>query len=348
MMQDHIPRLSKVLAALDILSPTSFDLGGEVFETQNQPPIPLGPDGDQPQHPLVGLLGDTLYTQAYTQRFEGKRHTPLILQETNGDLVEILSEANNSRERWAPGWRIGEVMPSGQVVAHKDGATRTLWAGEFVTQDGPGISPRPGTTITIYTPRESSTAQPGFYFAFGEEANEPNDSSEAVRFYWNVGVSGASHLVAAITRTLNRFWTPFRLKCCSRREFFSRIDAAVLYVSRRHYRITAEALVPVYDELRPYLASETPLFARPLAPGLAFAEEPGTGESFGSFCCRIVAEGIWSAYMQGEQGVEARLGAIEAQFARYFLDFARPYLRPGSVDTYEFPTYGSADDHDQV
>ncbi|MBV9788848.1 MAG: hypothetical protein JOZ51_11775, partial [Chloroflexi bacterium] len=95
----------------------------------------------------------------------------------------------------------------------------------------------------------------------------------------------------------------------------------------------------VYRQVQPRLQPHTPLFTRQLAPGLAFAEEPGTGESFGMFCCRLVAEGIWHAYLQGTQSISSRLEEIKRRFASHEISLERPYLRSASVDTYEFPTY---------
>jgi hypothetical protein len=254
-------------------------------------------------------------------------------------MTEMLSQANSSHERWDRGWQVVQVAPSGQVLVHKHGATRTFWPGEFITQDGPGVPPRPGATVTVYSPHESRTTQPGFYFAFGQTVGDPQDIYDNVRFYWSIDAGAAADLVHGTTRLLNRFQIPFRFKCCNHRTLFYRLDSAVLYVSKRHYRLTAEVLVDLYRELRPHLRSGPLLFTRSLAPGLAFAEDPGTGESFGQFCCRVVAEGIWNAYLSGAQSVQARLDAIQKQFESYNLDFSRAYLRAGAVDQYEFPSY---------
>lgn len=324
---------------MKMLSPTAFTFAGQTFNVQAAPPAAMGQPQGQPLNPLISQLHQVLYTYTYQQRFEGMLRPPTATQSPGEDLTTLLSEANASRERWIAGWRIVQVTPSGQISVQKKGAVRSAWPGEFITHDGPGAPLRVGAMVTLFMPRESRTMQPGFYFAFGEVATESYELADAVRFYWNLQDVGAAELVRILTKSLNRFQIPFRFKCCSHRNLFNRLDSAVLYVNKRHYHVTAEVLTDVYLEVRKWLETDTPLFTRQLAPGLAFAEEPGTGESFGGFCCRIVAEGLWNASVQGLSTVRQQLDAIKDQFAKYGVNFDHPYLRPGSVDNYDFPAF---------
>lgn len=339
MDQNHLDQLQQALSSLNILSPTMFSFAGQTFNGQSDHAL-SDQAPTQAQNPTVSRLAQVFYSLVYAQRFKDPVQLPPATPEpVADDLIELLSQANTSRERWDANWVISQTPLSGQVLATKHGIVRTLWPGEFITHDGPGTPPRIGSAITIFSARESRTVQPGFYFAFGETSAEYFDPYETIRFYWNVREAGAADLVGAITRRLNRFLTPFRFKICNRRILFSRLDSAVLYVSKRHYRIVAESLVDVYRSLHSHLETDTPIFTRPLAPGLAFAEDPGNGESFGMFCCRLVAESIWSIYLQGKQDPAERLDAIQSQFQDAGIDFAQPYLRPGSSDIYEFPIY---------
>jgi hypothetical protein len=339
MDQNHFDLLRRALSALNILSPTTFSFAGQMFNGQVYHTL-SDQTVTEAQNPTISRLAGVFYSFVYTQRFKDPVQLPSTSQEpVADDLIEMLSRANASRERWDANWQISQALPSGQVIAIKHGVMHILWPGEFITHDGPGIPPRIGSMITVFSARESRTVQPGFYFVFGETQGEQFDPYDTVRFYWNVRDSGAAELVQAITRRLNRFLMPFRFKICSRRVLFSRLDSAVLYVSKRHYRVTAEALVDVYRGLLPYLETDAPIFTRPLAPGLAFAEEPGTGESFGTFCCRLVAEGIWNAHLHGTQDPAARIEAIQLRFQDSGVDFERPYLRPGSSEIYEIPIY---------
>ena len=251
-------------------------------------------------------------------------------------MTPALSEANATRERWDAGWQIYQLLPSGQVLAHKQGRTRTLWPGEFVSLDGPGSGPRPGLNISVFFARETTTMQPGFYFAFGEAQPDEQDNFSLTRFYWNTRPEGAAPLTRALTRGLNRFQIPFRYKCLSNSAFYSRHDTAVLFVNRRFYRITTHVLADAHREVAGHLRPDTPLFTKRLADGLGLAEEPYTGESFGMQRCRILAEGILGAHAKGLRDEAARLAEVERQFTAYGLSLERPYLNPGSVDQYDF------------
>jgi hypothetical protein len=188
---------------------------------------------------------------------------------------------------------------------------------------------------TVFFPKESLTLQPGFYFAFGETVTEPSDEYGLIRFYWNINHQGAVRLIELCTRELNRFLVPFRIKCLTSCSQYTRLDAAVLYLNKRYYRIARELLTGVHEDLAGFLGPETPLFTKRLAPGLALAEDPGNGESFGTDRCRILAEAIWSAYQRGEQGVAERLVEVAKQFKAYGLDLDRPYLNSRTIDQYE-------------
>jgi len=95
-------------------------------------------------------------------------------------------------------------------------------------------------------------------------------------------------------------------------------------------------LANVYEEVARHLRPDAPLFTRPLAAGLALAEEPYTGESFGMQRCRILAEGLLSAHARGLRDEASRLEEVERHFAAYGLTLEAPYLNPRSIDQYEF------------
>lgn len=333
MVEQLTDELKKIFRATTILSPATFAFAGQTApvldpSTQQMQGYPL------PHNPLVAQLQIYLYQHCYVRRFNGELQPQQSITMQPDNLVQSLSEANTSRERWDSGWRIHRILPSGQVLAHKHGLIRLLWAGEFINNDGPGMSPREGANITMFVPRESKTLQPGFYFAFGEAVTDQEDDYNVLRFYWHINGANVVKLIGLITQSLNRFHIPYRLKCPNNLALYQRIDAAVLYVNRRLYRITAELLMDVHHKIEGGLQSETPLFTKRIAHGFGLAEDPGNGESFGMHRCRIIAEAIWQAYTEGSQTEEARLEGVAKQFASYGLSLDRPYLNPRSDDQY--------------
>jgi hypothetical protein len=331
-----ITELRKIFAAINIVSPTSFLFAGKLFDIADPAMRPLQLQGFYPtQTPLVLQLQQQLYQHCYCQRFQGYLSDPSASTHVEDNFLQILATANQSRDLWDSGWQIYQMLPSGQILARKGDLIRTVWGGGFMTQDGLGTAPRVGAVINLFAPRESRTIQPGFYFVFGEALLDDHDLKDFLRFYWNVQAEGASTLIQSITQTLNRFQVPFRFKCLSNRAFFNRVDSAVLFVSKRFYRITAELLTDIYPNIQKTLQSDSPLFSQQLAPGLGLAEDPGTGESFGMHRCRLVAEGLWNAYTNGWQTEPIRLQEVEKQFAQAGITLEQPYLNPGSIDQYK-------------
>jgi HopA1 effector protein family len=324
---------------LDILQAVAFPAPGTVALAGRSSPY-AGASGQvagmaPAANPVVTQLQQQLYEWCYCRRF-GTPGESAVATATDPAFVDALSAANTSRERWDRGWQIQQSLPSGQIVAVKGAMTRLLWPGEFLGHGPPGTPPSAGNQISLFAPKESRIAQPGFYFAFGETLADQQDDVGMVRLYWNVSANGAAALIGGVTRELNRFAVPFRFKCLSLPGLFDRTDAAVLYVAKRHYRLVAALLAQVYRDARPTLKAATPLFAKRLADGLGFAEDPKTGESFGTSRCRLVAEAVCNAHDRGLDSAEARLGEVAAAFAAAGLSLERPYLNPGSVDRYDF------------
>jgi type III HopA1-like effector protein len=318
-------RLRHALGAVRILWPGAFSFAGRVFPG--------------PAATLVERLKTELYLGCYCQSLPAAGDVPpgAAPEDTAAEreeLLQLLAAANASRERRLTGWRVLARLPDGRLAARRHDAVFTFPAGGLI--DSGGGAPAPGAACDLLLPRESRRLDEEFYFAFGETPGLQEDGGAIVRLYWNVGREGAPRLFAVLTRRLNRFRLPFQLKCANRPRQLARLDAAVLFVARRHYRAVAEVLAGSYPDLEPLLGPETPLFTKRLAPGLGLAEEPG-GESFGSGRCRLVAEGIWRAWLQGAEDLEPRLAAVAAEFRRAGLDLERPYLNPGAPDAYSFP-----------
>ena len=332
-------QLRKIVRALEVRSPEAFTFAGRVFSLAD-----TGAGAARDAHgfaqnqanPLASLLEQTLYQHCYCRNFDGALRDEQAANVYGVDLTPALSEANQTRERWDAGWQVYQVLPSGQVMAHKGGRTRALWPGEFLSTDAPGMAPRPGMNLSVFFMRQTTTMQPGFYFAFGETQPEELDSFSLARFYWNLRAEGAVPLMRAVTRGLNRFQVPFRVKCLTNTAFYKRNDPAVLYVDKRFFRVTSRVLDGVYEEVSAHLRPDTPLFTKRLAEGLALAEEPYTGESFGMQRCRILAEGLLGAHARGLRDDASRLEEVERHFAAYGLSLDAPYLNPRSVDQYEF------------
>ena len=247
-------------------------------------------------------------------------------------LSDVLEGANRSRASWEEGWRIDQMLSGGRILARKGGAARAFLPGEYLTHRGIGSGPKDGAMVSVFSAPGSAELQPGFYYAFGETVSEFGEDEEMVRFFWNVSVEGAPRLMETLTGALNRFQVPFRFKCASRASDYPRRDAAVLYLHARYYPIAALVVEAVHAQVSAWLRPDTPLFAKRLADGLAFAEDPD--ESFGENRSKILA-----AAMVATRGksLDERRAAVRRAFQERGLSLDQPWLNPGSADRYEFP-----------
>lgn len=333
----HTDRLRAIVRAVAVRSPDAFELAGRAVAVNGQVAVPW--PGPAHPVPLVEVLRRELYEHAYCRAL-GAPPVEVLPPEADGAEAEAfaraLTAANRGRERWDAGWSVQAILPAGQVVATKGAMARTLWPGEYVFPTGRGMGAGSGASVTAFSPKGSWTVQPGYYYAFGAIGDEQDDHDLA-RLYWNVSAAGAPPLVEAMTEALTRYDLPYRLKCQAYPAAYARDDAAVLFVTRRHFRLAAELAAAALPRVRRYLRDATPLFAKRLAPGVAAADDPGGGESFGTHRCSVVAEGIWRAFAHGETSEDGRLAAVERAFVERGLDLARPHLNRGSADIYEFP-----------
>jgi HopA1 effector protein family len=333
--------LQRIIDAAGFQSPEMFFFAGRQFTAWTganpalyaQPAIP-----GAAQIPIVQTLQNVLYGSCYSKPFRGAIDDSVQpISGEDAEWVGALSAANATKERWEEGWQVQQFLQNGQVQAFKRGASRAFWPGEFISRSVQGMAPQPGAPIAAFFPRESRSVQPGFYFAFGETTGDQQDDYSTVRYYWNLRREGAVPLVRSLTAGLNRYQAPFRFKIVNHPAMLDRSDAAILYVSRRYYRIAAELAQETHAAVSTLLEDAVPLFTKRLGKGLGFAEDPGTGESFGMSRCRILAEGLWLAFQERRFSAPDRLERVRDHFAASGISLERPHLNFAKVDPYEFP-----------
>jgi hypothetical protein len=278
-------------------------------------------------------LGDLLYDRCYTRRITAPR-PQLSASSDSSNLLTDLRAANAARARWQNGWRIRIVHDSGWITAGRDGLEQTFAPGEYVTKEGPGMPLRAGGDAEVYFAVESLHMQPGFYFAFGETVADESDNSSLLRFYWHLEPGGAPPLLHSVSTLLNRFQVPYRFKCLTNATAYVRADSAVVFIPRRWYQIAARLLRDTRRSIAKHLHDGVPLFAKPLADGLGFAEDPGGGQSFGMHRCAALARAISGAAAAHQGALSAE--DVEMRLSAQGVSPSFPHLNPGSVDIYEF------------
>jgi Lanthionine synthetase C-like protein/HopA1 effector protein family len=246
------------------------------------------------------------------------------------DFAERLSAANSGTGSFQAGWTVAASGEDG-IVVEQNGLALGALPSDCRAVDGNGIVP--GADVLLRIPKELPSMSPGFYLAVGD-AGMPD--GPLTRMYWHLTAPAAVDFVRSVTSRLNAERLRFTAKVIDDPAAFRRCDAGVLYVRKPDYGHVMDVLAGVYAELQPLLDPDVPALTKPLAPGLAVAEDPGEGESYGFHRCSLLAEGLLAAFDAGESAIEARVEAVLDTLSGAGVDVARPYLSPGSSDVYAF------------
>jgi HopA1 effector protein family len=109
-----------------------------------------------------------------------------------------------------------------------------------------------------------------------------------------------------------------------------------LYADKRHLVSSKPALLRIYKQMKSSsFKLQTPLLAKRMAPGVALAEDPNNGESFGQHRSRLLAEALYAAYEKGSSSTAQKIAEIEGYFGGSRLNILTAYLNPGSTDDYD-------------
>ena len=216
----------------------------------------------------------------------------------------------------------------GRLVVHRNGLS--LWVRP---EEVRGETTAAGTAVSIRMPAELRRLSPGFYMALGEE--DLGEEESIVRHYWHLDPHGGQALVAAGTSLINEAGLPFRLKVLIDPDLYTRCDAGVLYTPKQREAELAELLPSLHAAVAAHLRPGTPALTKPLAEGLAVAEDPATHDSFGMDRCGLLAEALVRAYERGRESPAERAELVEQVFGERGVAFERPYLNPASADEYE-------------
>jgi HopA1 effector protein family len=322
----HRDHVAEALRALAIRSRHRFDWLGEP-----SPPLPRGFASLLPEAAardlLLSRMRARLYESFYCLGGVGTIRNGQDRGLPDADLVAALSAANSGAGSWERGWRL-EQERGEELLISREGISVRARPSECRTRNDQG-------GLLVALPNELPALSPGFFTAVGDLNLDPDDDALVGRLYFNVSRRGAPALVSEVTLALNRARVPFRLKVVDNPDGFDRCDAAVLYTLAADVRRRRRLLRQLVDRCSERLRPRTPVFTKPLAPGVGFAEErSGTGQSFGIQRCGILAEGMLAAHRGGVRDLPGRLAVVEQHFNDAGIDLDAPYLERGSTGEY--------------
>ena len=285
----------------------------------------------------AAALAEALYADWYLGLLDGiPEDPPLALGPIDLDLADLLQEAHVDARRWEHGWTVNGVSSQGRVAVARNGRRRVLARVDVLPVARVCLPPRPGDAVRVVARRDALDRATSFWFTYGGDWDESDLPPSLVRVYWNVRRRSSPALVGALTESLAGAGTSYSLKVAVGDRDVERPDRAVLYLAREAFAGATPAIRLAHRTLAGDLLPRVPRLTRRLAPGLALADDPGTGESFGQHRCRLVADAICGD--GGSADREERTASILEHLAAAGLDPARPYLRSGSDEDHPWPS----------
>jgi hypothetical protein len=258
-------------------------------------------------------------------------------READRELLEALRRANCGRGTWEPDWRVEHFEAEGAVAVSKGGLVffperrRVKPAGGNDVQAG---ALAPGSGCRVFVPEERQRLYPGFYVALGDAERAPFDALPyVVRVYWHLCSGAAVAWVGGLSTGLNARGVPYRLKVASSHRGFDAADSGVLYLEAGSVELAWPVVEEVYAAVRPQMRAAHPLLTLRLAPGLAVAEGPADGASFGRDRVLRIASALRRMVGGAVElpPLEDRCRAVAAAFSRAGLDASRTHLSSVSV-----------------
>ncbi|MGI2033226.1 T3SS effector HopA1 family protein [Rhizobium panacihumi] len=282
--------VNRVIAAVDIGSLTRYRIDGLERDLEKIRTIDpskkgaLGTSGDEtPEQLLRKVLTTDIYTQLYNR---AAPKTPQLEAGIISDFVHHLSQANRGQGAWQEGWQaLGEDPATGEVVVRHEDVL--FWAAPQSVRFAAD-----GRNCWVRAGKDHKFLNAHFYMALGDTCIEDigAEPGPLLRFFWHLGAEVAIDYMAAVTEKLNRAGIYFRTKVLSSPHSYDRSDAGVLYIHAAQLEQALPLVLAVHDAIGSRLSSAVPLFTRQIAPGLAFAEDPGNGDSFGISRSMLMAD----------------------------------------------------------
>lgn len=336
---DNLAVLREIVEAVSIQSDESFIVAGEKAEVDCLNPRAKDSSGYL-ECPLAHDLRQALYWRFHARsnhHSSGAVKDPTPAGADGNNHLEALRTANATADSWDQGWKILTVNPSGTITAAKAAKVAQFGAGRYVHRHR-SAGGNPGDLVDVRIHRDSTSLQPGFYFAFSETPPTQTGSGPTVRFYWNASPAAAISLIEQISTRLNRYAIPYEMKCPPRTEHYGRVDSLVLYLRPQYVRSAFPRLAEIHRTFESGLRDEVPLFTRRLGTGLALAESPNGKLSFGQHRCGLIATGLVAAYRRQSPDTMARLTGVTEQFRQADISLERPWLTDGSADPFGLAT----------
>lgn len=321
---DLSPDLCRLLAAIEVLSPSSYRVDGRPRRIDTEE---AGGGASPP--PLAAALEQDFYDLCIRLRERSPRPGDSAAEHWH---LARLSLAGRERRTWEPGWRIRRIEANGELAVERHGVIFRVAADGIRCAEGNATA---GASCRVRVNAERRALLPGFVIFWGEADSAESEAVPwLVRLYWHLRPAAAAPWAGALTTDLDRLGIPFSLKALRDPRSYRRADAGVLFLEPEHFAAAGDAIRRCHQEVRSELNSEVPCLTFRLAAGLGVVEGPADGDSFVQHRCRLLAGAVARAFTAGDDSDAERFEAVAAAFRDAGLDPRRPHLAPGSTTEY--------------
>lgn len=268
----------------------------------------------------AGVAPDDLAAHLYAQWYAAPSRPTGTPDPWAPPLPTLLRAAHGASRRWEDDERtVLATGAAGVVVVAAATGPRSVCRGDYVTVTGPaGLVPAVGDRVRIVA-REGGVVSEGWWRTWGSGWRPRQVPAGLTRIYLRPREAALAPLVHDLTATLDRIGRPWCLKCVADPAALGRPDAVVVYVERSGAEVVLDGVLPALDGR---VRGEPPPLTCRLADGLAWAEDPGSGESFGEVRCAAVA----AAYGRLKGDHTRWLDVVEEDFRARGLDPEQPWL----------------------
>ncbi len=240
-------------------------------------------------------------------------------------LVAQLRAAHAATVRFSDGWVVRAIGRAGAAALTRDSELLYRLQPDYLSISGRGAPVRVGDVVSVATRRDEADVSTGWWFTYGRGGVPVNVPT--VRLYWNCPATLAPEVVGVLTQLLEACAIPYSLKCPYEAAGYLRTDSFVLYLHREDWGAIRHHLRDAHDRLSAQLRDGHPKLALPLGRGVALAEDPGDGRSFGESRSQSVATGALAAMVLGVDDESKVLAILSQHLRQQNISPARPHLR---------------------
>jgi len=250
---------------------------------------------------------------------------PLAAWTARTNLASALRASTAASTRWEPDWVAVRAGLDGVCVAGRGTETREVHAGDYANLVRPGLPVAPGDRIALRAAIEWTDPATGFWWLRSGEPRLP-----LARVYFSVTWQHAGYVLSAVTTALDGASVPYSLKCPSEAGGFARIDSLIVYLDTEAWSTAAPIIKETSHEVARQLRGQRPPLTKRVARGVAFAEDPGDGRSFGESRCAALAPGVQRLMQDQAFSMESGVAALAASLEAAGVNPACPWANGGA------------------